>query len=177
MPDSVHPVGHRCTKVVAGSHSAPFKIQNHLEGNPTRKDVWQTCFSRVSCFFLFAKLPRPHRLLIKFTKNTLWKTDFTECNLYERDFYVVGVSSRLPFPTSQIQGSVTWKDTGIRWHVPCLLSVGYAAQMLNPKPEPLADKLATEKLPPQRISMHPSVSTPSPVKWIYKKMQEVHCVN
>lgn len=65
---------------------------------------------------LFAKLPRPHCLLIRFTKKALWNPDFIKWNVHWRHFYAVEVSCHLHFPASQIQGSVTWKVTSVRWH-------------------------------------------------------------
>lgn len=84
----------------------PLKSKKHLEGNPRRKDVWQTNslgFPAAS----FAKLPRPHCLLIKFNKETLWTLISKSKACIQELYNALEVSCHLSFPTSQIQRNTT----------------------------------------------------------------------
>ena len=116
MPDSAHPVGYRCTNSVTERPSTSFRIQNHLEGNLRRKDVWQIHFSGASCL-LACQASQTPSVVHKVHWKDFLKGWFHRVKCIKGVFSVAEVSLHAHFPTSQIQGNITWKVTSVRRHL------------------------------------------------------------
>jgi hypothetical protein len=101
----------------------PSRSKNIWKETPKGKTSDRRVLFGVSCL-MFAKLPRPHCWLIKFTKKDFMKCWFHRVKLALKEFLCSRSFLPSVLPYSQTQGNVTWKATSIRWHLTHLLSVG-----------------------------------------------------
>ena len=142
MPDSAHPVGYRYTNAVTKRPSTSFRIQNHVEGNLRRKDVWKIHFSGVSCL-LACQASQTPSVINKVHWKDFLKGWFHRVKHIKGVFSVAEVSLHVHFPTSQIHGSITWKETSVRRH---LIISGILSTTTESKTRPHSSHPATEKL-------------------------------